>query len=74
MATMKTNSFGWNIDDPDQKHGYAYCERLKKKKQLSEYIRKLVLDDIKKRTPAPQQGVKSTIGKESGSSINSRTM
>lgn len=52
MATMKNNSFGWNVEDPEQKQGHAWCEQLKRKKQLSEYIRNLVIADMRKRKAA----------------------
>lgn len=64
MATMKNHSFGFNIDDPEQNQVHLWCEQLKRKKQLSEYIRRLIADDLKNRKKTPTSsgsGVKAVI-------------
>ena len=55
VATMKTHSFGFNVDDPEQNAASNYCDELKREKELSKYIRRLVLEDIKVKRQQIQQ-------------------
>jgi len=65
MALMKNHTFGFNIEDSEQREADKWCDNLKKRKALSSYIRDLILADLRtKKNPAPgaQSGIRINVG------------
>lgn len=55
MAVMKNHSFCFNVEDRDQQKLDHFCESLKSKKQLSSYIRQLIIKDLESKNSGGNQ-------------------
>lgn len=58
MATMKSKTVGFNIDNEEER---ALLEYSNKQKNFSEYVRQLILQDIQRKkarsVPSQSQGI-----------------
>lgn len=57
MATMKSKSISFNIDDPAEKDLYAWCTA---QKNFSGYTKELIATDKKKKPVADSQSKRRT--------------